>query len=493
MPFACLVCVGLALWHEPRTAAETVDGSTAEVDAAPDTTPKTADDDSEALLDYAVDRFEGDLDAIVERGVLRVGTVHNPLFFTFEGAEQRGLVVDEMRELQKHLRKTLGKEAAALTIIVVPQTRDRLLQTLQDGVVELAVANLTITPERLQRVDFTDPLLTGVHEVVVTGEALKDIASLDDLAEVGLHLRPSSSYAEHLKAINAKRQSVGKAEIPTTAMDERLQDNDLLEMVSAGVIPAIAVDLHKATLWSQIYEGLVVHEDVTLSDDGEIAWAVRKGTPKLRQALNGFVKRAKKGTELGNILYNRYYGSPERIENLLEPEPRKKLRAVMGMIRDHAPTYGFEPFMIAAQGFQESGLDQSKRSKAGAIGIMQLLPSTAKDPNVDIPDITDADRNVEAGVKYLRFLRSRYFDDPAISPEDQVFLSLAAYNAGPGNIRKARARAEKMGLDPTVWFDNVEVATARLVGREPVVYVRNILKYFTTYTLYRELSEQDGG
>jgi membrane-bound lytic murein transglycosylase MltF len=149
--------------------------------------------------------------------------------------------------------------------------------------------------------------------------------------------------------------------------------------------------------------------------------------------------------------------------------------------------YDFDWLMIGAQGYQESQLDQSARSHAGAIGIMQLLPTTAADPNVGIPDITTERDNIHAGVRYLRFLRDRYFSEPAINALDQVLLSFAAYNAGPGNIAKSRKLAAKMGLNPDVWFDNVELATAKAVSREPVIYVRNIYKY---YIAYRRIADQ---
>ncbi|MEL6265928.1 MAG: transglycosylase SLT domain-containing protein, partial [Pseudomonadota bacterium] len=262
----------------------------------------------------------------------------------------------------------------------------------------------------------------------------------------------------------------------------------LLEMVGAGALPATVVDSHKAALWVQVFEEIQVGE-LALAEDQAIAPAVRKDSPRLLEAMNGFVATAKKGTLLGNILFKRFYEGPERVTDALSPEPTEKLRETFGFIRDHAGEYGFEPLLIAAQGYQESGLDQSKRSHVGAVGIMQVMPATAKDPNVAIPDIDVAERNVEAGVKYLRFLRDRYFDDPAIAAEDRIFLSLAAYNAGPGNLRKARRKAEAMGLDPNVWFGNVEVATARSVSREPVVYVRNILKYYSQYRAFRALGE----
>ncbi|MEM7497468.1 MAG: transglycosylase SLT domain-containing protein [Pseudomonadota bacterium] len=445
--------------------------------------------DGDALVDYATQAFQGDLDAILQRGFLRIGTVYDPLFFAYDGAEPYGVVADFAAALDKHLKETLGDAARDLTVVPMPMPRDRLLDALEEGRVEVVAANLTVTEDRAERVAFTDPFLTGVREVVVTGEALAEIETRDDLVETGLHQRLSSSYAEHLAAINETRTAAGQMPIPLVPVDERLQDHDLLELVAAGVVRAVPVDDHKANLWVEVFDGLVIHEDIALNEDGEVAWAVQKGRPKLLDALNGFVGTARKGTELGNILYRRYIESPERMANAIEAEPAERLRKVYGFIQKYAEAYDFEPLMIAAQGFQESGLDQEKRSPAGAVGIMQLLPSTARDENVGIPDIEDPERNVEAGIKYLRFLRDRYFADEDLSPEDRVFLSLAAYNAGPGNIRTARAKAAEMGLDPNIWFDNVEVATARVVSREPVVYVRNILKYYTTYRLFREIAE----
>ncbi|MEM9762915.1 MAG: transporter substrate-binding domain-containing protein [Pseudomonadota bacterium] len=456
--------------------------------AEPAPTDATAHDGT-IVVDFLNQPVEGDLDAILERGFIRIGTIYDPLFFAYNGADEYGVVADLAKELAKHLKAKFGKAARTLTVVPIPMPRDELLDALDEGRVELVAANLTITPERAERVAFTDPMIKEVREIVVTGPDLGDLSSLDDLVETGLHLRASSSYAEHLAALNAERTEAGKAPVPTTAVDERLQDHDLLELAAAGVVPAIPVDDHKAALWAEVFEGLVVHEDLVLNEGGEVAWAVKQDRPKLLEALNGFVAKAQKGTELGNIIFKRYLGDPERIANALGAEPTARLCEVLGFIREFAAAYDFEPLMIAAQGFQESRLDQSKRSSAGAIGIMQLLPSTARDKNVNIPDISTAEKNVEAGVKYLRFLRDRYFSEEGIAPEDRVFMSLAAYNAGPGNIRKARARAEKMGLDRDVWFDNVEIATARVVSREPVIYVRNILKYYTSYTLYRELAE----
>lgn len=428
--------------------------------------------------------WTGDLDGMVARGFVRMGVPHEPTIFVYDGAEQRGIAVEYGREFEAHLRATLGARAETLTVALLPLTRNEMIDALFSGKVDVLAANLTVTPSRAERVDFADPMLGGVSELVVTGPAASAVASLDDLSAVPVHVRPSSSYHEHLVALNAVRAEAGAAPIRIIEAEEMLEDYDLVELVDVGVIPAVILDSHKAELYAQIFEHIAVHDDLAINEGGEIAWAIRKGSPELMGATNAFVAKARKGTELGNILYRRWIADPARLLNAIAPGEDAKFVETIGFIRRHATAYDFDPVLIAAQGYQESRLDQSKRSAAGAIGIMQLMPETASDPNVGIPHIDVAERNVEAGVKYLRHLRTDYFSDPAITPFDQTCFAFAAYNAGPGNIRKARARAATMGLDPNVWFGHVEVAAGRTISREPVVYVRNILKYYTSYRIF---------
>ena len=451
---------------------------------AADATGPSSEAEEDARVAAQVRPWTGDLDGMVARGFLRIGVPYEPIFFSYDHASQQGLSVDLAQEFEKHLRATLGEGAGNLTVVLAPLPRDLMLDALVEGRVDLLTANLTVTPERAARVDFADPILTGVDEIVVTGPSAPAIASLDDLAGTAVHVRPSSSYFEHLEALNAARAAAGRTPIPLVPADENLEDYDLLELADVGVIPAVVVDRHKAEVYAQVFEHLTVRPDLAVNEGGDIAWAMRKASPELMQAVNGFMQRARKGTEIGNILYRRWIADADRLRNAMAPGEDAKFAATIGFIAAHAASYGFDPILVAAQGYQESRLDQSKRSPVGAVGIMQVMPATARDPNVGIPEIEIAERNVEAGVKYLRFLRNHYFDDPGMSDLDRALFAFAAYNAGPGNIAKARKRAAAMGLDPNVWFGSVEVAAGRTISREPVIYVRNILKYYVTYQLF---------
>jgi membrane-bound lytic murein transglycosylase MltF len=269
--------------------------------------------------------------------------------------------------------------------------------------------------------------------------------------------------------------------------DENLEDHDLLELVNAGVLPAIVVDSHKASFWTQVFPDIVVHDDLAIHSGADIGWAVRESSPKLLQSVNAFIKTARKGTLLGNMALSRYLGDAQWIDNALAGPQRERLEELAQTFRRYAGRYGFDWRMIAAQAYQESHLDQSKRSPAGAIGIMQLLPSTAADRVVGIPDISTVDDNVHAGVKYLAWLRDRYFSEDEIAPLDRVLFSFAAYNAGPGNIARARRKARALGFDPDRWFGNVEIGMYRAVSGEPVSYVRNVYKYYVTFRRLDEM------
>jgi membrane-bound lytic murein transglycosylase MltF len=186
------------------------------------------------------------------------------------------------------------------------------------------------------------------------------------------------------------------------------------------------------------------------------------------------------------MLFKRYYENTQWIKNPLSDEARARLKALLGLFRKYAGQFGFDTLAVVAQAYQESKLDHGAKSHVGAVGIMQLLPSTAADTNVGIRDINAVEDNIHAGVKYLAFLRERYFNDPQIKEEDRVAFVWAAYNAGPAKVRRMRETAAEMGLDPNVWFNNVEMAAGKLVGRETVHYVGNIFKYYVAYSLVKD-------
>lgn len=435
----------------------------------------------EALLQN--EKWLGDFDEMAKKRVIRALVVYSKTFYFLDGAQQRGISYELLKEFEKFVNKKLKTRTLQVNVVFIPVRRDELIPALVGGLGDIAVANLTITPERQKLVDFSNPLLTDVKEPVITGPAAPTVTSVDDLAGKEIYVRQSSSYYESLVQLNESFKMAGKPQIELVLVEENLEDEDLLEMVNAGLIPMIVVDSHKAQFWEQIFDEIQVHSDIAVRTGGEIAWAFRKNSPKLKAVINEFVKGHKKGTLLGNILFKRYLRNTKYVKNSVSEEELKKLKEIVQYFQEYAGKYAFDYLIIAAQAYQESGLDQSKRSPAGAIGIMQVLPSTAADPNVNILNVEKLENNIHAGAKYLRFLVDQYYKDEPMDDVNKLLFAFASYNAGPGRVKGLRKKAAAIGLDPNVWFNNVEIAAAKVIGRETVQYVSNIYKYYIAYRL----------
>jgi membrane-bound lytic murein transglycosylase MltF len=455
--------------------------------ALPDASGEPQDNVVHSLLPYN-DVWTGDLDGMRKRGRIRMLVPFSKTFYFIDrGGGQFGATYEFGRAFEDWLNKQDKAKTLRTSVVFIPVPRDRLLSGLLDGTGDIAAGNLTITDERMKLVQFARPLVKNVREILVTGPGAPPVASLDDLAGQEVLVRKSSSYFEHLQALNQSRAEGGKEPILLAELDEELEDEDALEMVNAGLLPWAVVDEHKAQLWAQVFPNLTLRSDIAIHEGGEIAWAMRKDSPQLREVLDKFADTHKLGTTFGNVLKKRYLGSKSPILRATSKEDLAKFDQLVMLFRQYGQQYDFDELMIAAQGYQESKLDQSARSPRGAVGIMQLLPSTAADPAIGITGIEQhPDRNIHAGVKYLRLLVDKYLNDPAIDEKNRTLMAFAAYNAGPGNLRKFRKLAQKSGLDPNVWFGNVEHAAADIVGRETVHYVANIYKYYVAYRLANE-------
>ena len=428
-------------------------------------------------------KFTGDFDKMVETRFVRVLVPYSKTFYFLDGAKAMGISHDLLQEFQKEVNKDRTKSHLKINVVIIPTSRDRLLTALVDGLGDLAIGNLTITEQRQKVVDFSDPILQNVDEVIITGPKGPQLTSFPDLAGKDIHARKSSSYYESLLKLNERFKKSDLKPINIIAADENLEDEDLLEMVNSGLIPMIAMDGHKANFWSQIFTEATYHSNIKINSGGSIGWAMRKNSPQLKKVVNNFVNKNKKGTLLGNMLFKRYLQNTQYVKESLNDKELKKFEQTLALFQKYGKQYDFDWLMLAALSYQESGIDQSKKSHAGAIGAMQLLPSTAKDKNVNIPDIDKIESNIHAGTKYLRFMIDRYFVDEKIDTLNRGLLAFAAYNAGPAKVAKLRKEAASMGLDPNVWFRNVEIVAAKRIGRETVQYVSNIYKYYIAYKL----------
>jgi len=430
--------------------------------------------------------YHDDLDGLKKRRHIRVLTSLNKTNFFLRKGRLHGFEYEQLKGYEKFVNQGIKKKELKIVLEFIPCNRDELIPKLVSGYGDIAAAGLTVTAQRRRLADFTVPYLSGVDEVVVTYKSAPEVNTIEDLAGRRVFVRKSSSYYDSLRALNKKLQKSGRQKIQITAADESLETEDILELVHAGFINVTVSDSHLADIWSGVYQNIVVHDNIKLRSGGKIAWMIRKNSPRLMASLNAYLKKNKKGTLLGNIYFKRYYKENKWIDNPLDTNDTRNFLKYRSLFQKYANQHGFDWLLIAAMAYQESGLNNKKKNKSGAVGIMQVLPSTGKDKNIGISKVHLLENNIHAGVKYLAFLRNRYFSDPLIQRRNQVRFALASYNAGPAKINRARSLAKEMGLDPNRWFRNVEMAALQIIGQETVRYVSNINKY---YVIYQQASE----
>ena len=433
--------------------------------------------------------WTGDFDGMLERRAIRVLVPFSRSLYFNDHGHERGISAEGVRGFERWLNEKYAKQLRnrPITVLITPITRDRLLEDVAAGLGDVAVGNLTVTEERLQLVDFvSDPDAPAVNEIVVTREGSPALATANDLSGKTVHVRRASSYFESLVALNARLAAAGAPPANVVLVPDALEDEDMLEMVDTGMLDTVVVDDWKAKMWAQILPHIRLDEQAVLRTGARIGWATRKDSPKLRAEILGYMKQVTKGVIAGRI--DKYMRHVKRLRNPTGKSARKRYEQLFALFEKYGARYRFDPLMLAAQGYQESRLNQEARSHVGAIGVMQVMPATGEELRVG--DIRLVEPNVHAGAKYMDKLMTRYFGDADFDEVNRTLFAFASYNAGPGNISKMRERARKRGLDPNQWFNHVEVETARGIGIETTTYVRNIYKYYVSYRLTLEAQEE---
>jgi membrane-bound lytic murein transglycosylase MltF len=325
-----------------------------------------------------------------------------------------------------------------------------------------------------------------MHDIVVAGPDAPPLANLEDLSGKQVYLFKNSVSWENLTELNKKLSAAKKLTIDLIAADGNLERDDLVEMAHVGLVQYTVTPSLTAQLWKNVFTDLKIYEDFPVTNKTDAGWAVRKDSPKLRVMLEEFASTHREGTAYFAQLANTYLKNGRFIKNNENAESVKRFNQMKGLFQKYAGEYQFPWMLIAAEAYQESGLNQGAKSSVGAIGVMQVMPATAASSPVNIPDVTKVDPNIHAGVKLLKFIRDDYFKNDPMDPLNKTLMTLAAYNAGPGRIKQCRQLAADVGLNPNVWFKNVEYAVAKKVGAETVGYVSNIYKYYLGWKLITE-------
>jgi membrane-bound lytic murein transglycosylase MltF len=483
---ACLTAFGLMSCSKKEAPREAAAPQETPAPSGGQEKPNTAD---VVQLPVNFDRHTDDFDGMVKRRNIRALVMINPIGFFYDKGQPRGVNYEALQEFEKFVNQKLKSGTLKVKITFLPVRPDQVEAALAQGMGDVIVHALVITPERQQRVAFTAPVQTDVKQVIVSGPNFGTVSSLEDLGGKEVYVNPLSVNYQSLQRVNETLQKAGKPPIVIKAADQNLLDDDLVQMVNAGLLPATVVTASRANLWSQVLPHITAHPDLVIASGQQTAWAVRKDNPQLKQLLDEFIASHAVGTSFGNTLLRRYLQNTKWVKDSTSAEEIKKFQTNVAFFQKYATEYDFDYLMIAAQGYQESLLDQSKHNPSGAVGIMQVIPKLAAASPINVPNVTTADGNIHAGVKMMRNIADTYFNDPKIDPLDKTLFVFASYNAGPNRIAKLRKQAQEQGLNPDKWFDNVELMVAKDIGQETVTYVGNVYKYYVAYKLAVEQAQ----
>ena len=422
-----------------------------------------------------------DLPGIKSAGTLRMLTITGPqTFFLW-----RGELLGFEYELLKHFAE---EQDLRLEVVIAPD-RESLISHIEEGRADVLAAAVTVTDARvLAGYHFTDPYMF-VDVVVVTASTNPVPQTLEALADRVVYLNPGTSHWQRLSELG----------VPMVAVTDNTEV--VLDRVRQGEYDVTVTDSHLLSIEQAYDEGL--SKGLVVTENTPIAWVVHPEHVELEAALNEFTKRYYRGLTY-NLLWQKYFGNERRVR-------RHEKQRIVGtrlspyddLVREHISGYDLDWRIVIAQMYQESLFDPKRTSFAGARGLLQVLPRTAAQVGVDPDSLWEPEPNVQAGLRYLDWTHDRFEDSLALS--ERLWFSLAAYNAGPGHVRDARRLARELGLNPDLWFDNVEQAMLLLSqreyaqrarhgfvrGSEPVKYVRDIRERYRVYvdhfnTLERE-------
>ncbi|MGC1870844.1 MAG: transporter substrate-binding domain-containing protein [Acidobacteriaceae bacterium] len=483
LALAMATCGGFMLSTTSRGTAATVSEMNSQPQSAHSASSgKSSTQSAGRGLPLTFARETGDLNSMVKRRRIRALVFYSRTGFFYVNGRPQGVNYEALRAFEEFVNQKLHTGRQHVQVTFIPIRPDQAEADLTQGVGDLIAYGLVVTPERERRVAFSIPIATDIKQIVVTGKGFGRATSLQDLSGKKIYVNPLSTYYDNLQKVNVSLHKQGKPPILIEKADTNLGDEDLLEMVNAGIIPATVTITERANLWASVLPNITAHPDLVIASQQDLAWAMRKNNPELKAVVDEFAETHRMGTSFGNTLLRRYLQNTKWIKNPTTPPEIKKFNENIAFFKKYSAEYSMDYLLVVAQGYQESMLNQSARN-GGAVGIMQVKPALAAAPPISVHNVTTAQNNIEAGVKMLHTIEDKYFNDPKINPMNRLLLTFAAYNAGPTRIAALRRQAAAQGLNPNVWFGNVELVVAQRVGQVTVQYVSNIYKYYVAYKL----------
>jgi membrane-bound lytic murein transglycosylase MltF len=356
---------------------------------------------------------KGDLDDMQKRRVIRALVLYNKTnYFIDIKGQPRGMSYEALLEFERFVNRKLSPSDRTgknkILVVLIPVNPARAERDLLDGKGDILAGPVYMTEDRMKKADFIQPGGSR-QDVVVSGPAAPALANLDDLAGKEVYLGRYGLSWERLAARPKQLTAAGKPAIQMQAADTNLAWEDTIEMANAGMLQYTVVPLYVASLWKNVFPNLRIYANFPVIEKGDTGWAVRKDSPKLRDMLEEFAKTHRVGTAFGNTLVARYAKNPQFVKNNRSTESIQRFQQLAVLFRKYADQYQFPWLLVAAEAFQESGLNQAVRSKVGAVGVMQVMPTTATTAPVNVPHVELVENNINAGVRLLKFIRDDYF------------------------------------------------------------------------------------
>src|SRR5271169_1312689 len=314
--------------HYPTRSIQTAPQSEPKQQSAT-TTPHNGPSQSTTSLELPInfERRVGDLDGMVKRRQIRVLVIPSRSGFFYDKGQPHGIYYEAFDEFQRFVNNRYKTGSLKISVTYLPVRIEQLQEALLQGMGDVIGFPLIVTPERQQVALFTTPIDRDVKQVIVTGPKLSQITTIEDLSGKEVYANPLTVYYENLKGLSESLQKAGKPPILVKSADPNLTDEDLLEMVNAGLIPAtVTIDV-RADFWSKVLPHLTLHPNIVLKEEGQLAWATRKDSPQLRQLLDEFVKSHQQGTSFGNTLLRRYLQNTKWVQDASSSEEMKKFQA----------------------------------------------------------------------------------------------------------------------------------------------------------------------
>jgi len=370
-----------------------------------------------------------DFDGLMNRRVIRVLVPYSRTLFFQDKGTLYGTTVQAAQVLEGWLNKTFKTGRRPIVVALIPTSRDALFKELLAGHGDVAAGDVTVTEERARQVAFTRPLLHGVKEILVTGAQAPKFADAEALSDSRIASREGTSTYESLQALNKRLTTMGKPPVQIDQVPATLEVEDMMEMVAAGLLPAVIVDDWIAKLWATLTPGLALQPQVVLREGADIAWAIRPDNPKLRDVLNQAIDQLGGNTIKISNRTTVYLHRLKQIHGATSAADVQQFKRLRVMFERYGKEYGFDDLLLQAQSYQESRLRQDAHSQVGAIGLMQLMPATGE--SMRVGNIRQEDPNVHAGAKYMRQLIDKYFPDANFNEQNRTLFAFAPIMPGP--------------------------------------------------------------